>query len=44
MDANRKAIIEIAKLVDEHKAEGGERGYMCRQITAIFWKYGIMTH
>ena len=42
MDANKKAITEIAKLIDEYKTEDSERGYMCRQLTAIFWKYGII--
>lgn len=27
---------EIAKLIDEHKAEGNERGELCRQMIAIF--------
>ncbi|MBO5552066.1 MAG: hypothetical protein J5966_08905 [Lachnospiraceae bacterium] len=41
MDKEREALAEIAKLTDKHKAEGNERGELCRRITAILDRYGL---
>ncbi len=42
MENYKEAIFEIAKLVDEHKVEGNERGEICRRIVHIFWKYNLI--
>ena len=31
----KAAVVEIAKIVDKHKAEDSERGNMCREIDKI---------
>lgn len=41
MNSERRALAEIAQLVNKYKVEDSKRGVLCREMQAIFYKYNL---